>query len=96
MNSAELREQLTNGFMEDVRQTKYPSITMLDEIEGALETREQIAEYAEVLVEKVGDTPYPGISLLNRVNGVLIRLEQMEQYEQALERSRSSDDASSG
>ena len=92
MNSAELREQLTNSLLEDVQETQFPSITMLDRVEEALETREQLADYAEVLVEKVADSPYPGIPMLDRVNGVLMRLEQMERQEQLQERASNSDD----
>jgi hypothetical protein len=93
MNSAELREQLTNSLLEDVQQTQFPSITMLDRVEESLETREQLADYAEVLVEKVADSPYPGIPMLDRVNGVLMRLEQMERQEQ-LQQSHRSDEES--
>ena len=95
MNSAELREQLTNTLLEDLQETQFPSVTMLDRVEEALETREQLADYAEILVEKVSDSPYPGIPLLDRVNGVLTRLEDMERREQALQQTRGSDDESS-
>jgi hypothetical protein len=94
MNSAELREQLTSSLLEGVQQTQYPSVTMLDRVEEALETPEQLADYAEVLVDKVSDSRYPGIPMLDRVNGVLMRLEQLERQEQLRERARRSDEQS--
>jgi hypothetical protein len=89
MDAPALRERLTNSLLRDVQERDYPSVTMLDRVEEALATREQLAEYTEVLLEKIEGTPYPGIPLLDRVNGLLVRLEELERAE---EQARDSDE----
>jgi hypothetical protein len=56
-----------------VRADKYPSLQMLDRIEGTLATPEQVAGYVAVLVEKVNESWYPSGQILDRIDRMLER-----------------------
>jgi uncharacterized protein YfeS len=82
MDAAGLRKRLTQSLLDDINEVQFPSVTMMNRVESALGTEEDLADYVEVLVEKVEATRYPSISMLNRLDGLLDRLEQVEQQEQ--------------
>ena len=56
-----------------IRNDKYPSHQLMDRIERALATSEQIAEYTEMLVEKVDETWYPSGQMLDRIQRIMER-----------------------
>ena len=82
MSAAEPRERITKSLVDEIKQLQYPSVTMLNRVEGTLSSRDALAAYAESLVEKIEATRFPSVSLLNRLDGLLDRLEQAEQQEQ--------------
>jgi hypothetical protein len=82
MNAAALRKRLTQSLIDEINDVQFPSVTMMNRVEAALGTRDELADYAEALVRKVEATRYPSISLLNRVDGLLDRLEQFERVQQ--------------
>ena len=82
MNAATLRKRLTESLLNDINEVQYPSVTMMNRVESALGTPDDLADYAEVLVEKVEATRYPSVSLLNRLDGLLGNLEQLERQQQ--------------
>jgi hypothetical protein len=86
-SAATLRKRLMDSLLAEIEEVQFPSITMMDRIESALATPDDVAEYAEVLVKKVEATRFPSISMLNRIDGLLDNLESMEQRQQQLEAS---------
>jgi hypothetical protein len=82
MDAAALRKRLTQSLLDDINDVQFPSVTMMDRVESALGTQDDLADYVEVLVKKVEATRYPSISMLNRLDGLLDRLEQVERREQ--------------
>jgi ubiquinone biosynthesis protein COQ9 len=46
---------------------KYPSHQMLDRLEAAVATPEQLAAYVDVLVDKVDECWYPSGQILDRI-----------------------------
>jgi hypothetical protein len=82
MEAAEMRKRLTQSLLDDINEVQFPSVTMMNRVESALDTRDDLANYVGVLVEKVEATRYPSISLLNRLDGLLDQLEQEERREQ--------------
>jgi hypothetical protein len=82
MNAAALRKRVTQSLLDEVNEVQFPSVTMMNRVESTLGTRDDLADYIEVLVEKVEATKYPSISMLNRVDGLLDQLEQAERREQ--------------
>jgi hypothetical protein len=57
--------------MERVRQDRYPSHQLMNRIEAAFWTSEQIAEYLDVLLEKADESWYPSLQILDRIHRVL-------------------------
>lgn len=82
-SATELRKRITGSLLEDINEVQYPSVTMMNRVESTLSTREDLAEYADVLIKKVEASQYPSISMLNRLDGLLDNLEQLERREQA-------------
>jgi hypothetical protein len=83
MKASELRARLTKNLLDDIGEERFPSVTMMNRLEGQLADAGALADYAEILVEKVESTRFPSISMLNRIEAVVARLEQAEQRERA-------------
>jgi hypothetical protein len=68
-----LQQTYYDVLMRRVRLDKYPSLQLLDRIEGTLATPEQVAGYVEVLIEKVNESWYPSGQILDRIDHMLQR-----------------------
>jgi hypothetical protein len=53
--------------LDRVRGDRYPSGELMDRLEGAMSSREQLDGYLEVLLEKLEDSRYPSKQLLDRI-----------------------------
>jgi predicted transcriptional regulator len=82
VDAAALRKRITDKLVGDVSETMYPSATMLNRVEAALATPDDVAEYAETLVKKVEETRFPSTEMLNRLDGLVTRLETLERQQQ--------------
>lgn len=69
---ASTQDRYVGVLMERVRQDRYPSHQLLDRIEAALLTSEQVAEYCDLLVDKIDESWYPSLQLLDRMHRVLV------------------------
>jgi hypothetical protein len=83
MDAADLRKRLTQTLLDDINESQFPSVTMMDRVESTLATPEDLEDYIEVLVKKVEATRFPSIPMLNRLDGLLDQLEQVEQRQQS-------------
>lgn len=63
--------RLLEILMERVRSDRYPSSQLLDRIEAAFWTPDQVTEYVDMLLEKIDETWYPSGQLLDRVQRLL-------------------------
>jgi hypothetical protein len=61
-----VREQVLDLLLEKVESDRYPSSTMLDDIERIL-TPWRREDYADVLMEKIRQDRYPSRSMIERV-----------------------------
>ncbi len=59
--------------MHRVRNDRYPSHQLMNRLEAALATPEQVAEYVGLLVEKVDESWYPSGQMLDRVQRMFER-----------------------
>jgi hypothetical protein len=95
LDASALRERITHRLIEHVEESEYPSVTMLDRVEAALATPDDVADYAETLVKKVEATEHPSTEMLNRLDRLVAQLEVMERQERRRrERQESADDDS--
>ncbi len=60
--------------MERIRQDRYPSHQLMDRVEAAFWTPEQVAEYVDLLIEKADEAWYPSGQLLDRIHRMLGRV----------------------
>jgi hypothetical protein len=65
--------------MERIRQDRYPSHQLMDRIEAAFWTSEQIAEYLDVLIAKTDESWYPSLQLLDRIQRLHARVAAVAQ-----------------
>ena len=70
---ATLQEYYFNVLMNRVRTDKYPSHQLMDRIELALATPEQVSEYVDMLIDKVDETWYPSGQMLDRIQRMMER-----------------------
>jgi hypothetical protein len=54
--------------LERIREDRYPSGQLMDRLEAALTSREELAEYLDALLEKVEQDRYPSKQMLDRVH----------------------------
>jgi hypothetical protein len=57
--------------MERIRQDRYPSHQLMDRVEAAFWTSEQLAEYIDLLLEKADESWYPSLQILDRIHRLL-------------------------
>jgi hypothetical protein len=65
------QQRYLDFLMERVRTDRYPSSQLLDRIEMALWTAEQVHDYVDMLLEKLDETWYPSGQMMNRVQRML-------------------------
>lgn len=68
-----IQEHYFDVLMQRVRMDKYPSHQLMDRIELAMATPQQVAEYTDMLVEKVDETWYPSGQMLDRIQRMMER-----------------------
>jgi len=61
-----VREQVLDLLLDKIRQDRYPSSTMMDDVEHLL-TPWRRQDYAEVLLEKVQESRYPSRAMIQRL-----------------------------
>ena len=54
--------------LEKVRDDRYPSGELMDRLEAALSSRDELEEYLDVLLEKLERDHYPSKQMLDRVH----------------------------
>jgi hypothetical protein len=70
---ATIQQHYYEVLMHRVRNDKYPSHQLMNRIEQALATSDQIAGYVEMLIQKVDETWYPSGQMLDRIQRMLER-----------------------
>ena len=71
MANTSTQQRYLEVLMERVREDRYPSHQLLDRIEAALFTPDQVAAYAELLLEKIDEAWYPSGQLMDRMQRIL-------------------------
>jgi hypothetical protein len=66
-----LQQRYFDILIERIRNDRYPSHQLLDRLEAAIYTPEQMVEYIDVLIAKVDESWYPSGQLLDRVHKML-------------------------
>jgi hypothetical protein len=65
------QERYYEFLMERVRTDRYPSGQLLDRIEAAIWTPEQVKAYVDMLLEKLDESWYPSGQLMDRAQRML-------------------------
>jgi hypothetical protein len=70
------RQQLAAILLDEVEQTAFPSISLLDRVERLISTREELEDYVGLLLDKVEGKIAPYRPLLDRIERLLSVLQQ--------------------
>ena len=70
---ATIQQHYFDVLMHRVRNDKYPSLQLMDRIEAALTTPDQVAAYTDMLIDKVDETWYPSGQMLDRIQRIMER-----------------------
>ena len=65
---SEAQERYYELVLEKVAADRYPSGELMDRLESAMSSREQLQEYLDVLLEKIEADQYPSKQMLDRVH----------------------------
>jgi hypothetical protein len=65
---SDLRDQYLEVLFERIHEDQYPSSELMDRVEAAITTREQLETYVTLLIEKADETWYPSKQMLDRIN----------------------------
>jgi hypothetical protein len=74
MDGVKLRSRIVDSLLEKVEDTRFPSTELLDRVESAIGTEDELAEYAEILVKKLEDTRFPSTELYARLERIAEQL----------------------
>ena len=69
--AASAQDRYLAMLMERIRQDRYPSHQLMDRVEGAFWTSEQLAQYIGLLIEKADESWYPSLQILDRIQRLL-------------------------
>jgi hypothetical protein len=72
---AEAQDRYFDLILEKVEEDRYPSGELMDRLEAAFTSREQVEGYLGVLLEKIEPDHYPSKQMLDRVHRLSLRLE---------------------
>ena len=72
---AEAQDRYFNLILEKVEEDRYPSGELMDRLEAAFTTREQVEGYLDALLEKIEADHYPSKQMLDRVHRLSLQLE---------------------
>jgi hypothetical protein len=64
---ANAQDRYFDLILEKIEDDRYPSGELMDRLEAAFTTREQVENYLDVLLEKIEDDHYPSKQMLDRV-----------------------------
>ena len=65
---ATAQERYYELVLEKVTEDRYPSGELMDRLEAAMASRDQLEEYLDVLLEKIEEDHYPSKQMLDRVH----------------------------
>lgn len=72
MPSTPLQQHYYDLLAQHVRTDRYPSHRLLDRMETAIFTSDQLEEYIAILLEKLSSDHYPSHQLLDRLERMLV------------------------
>ena len=61
------RDRYYELVLSKIREDRYPSGELMDRLEAAVASREELEGYLEVLLDKIEDDHYPSKQMLDRV-----------------------------
>jgi len=70
-NEPTAQQRYVSMLMERIRQDRYPSHQLMDRVEAAFWTSQQIEEYLDLLLEKADEAWYPSKQILDRIHRLL-------------------------
>jgi hypothetical protein len=81
MDATAVRQQMTDSFLREIEDSKFPNLNLLDRVESMISTREELERYTEILVAKATGDEHPSGDMLDRVERLLKMLQHLDRLE---------------
>jgi hypothetical protein len=89
MDAAVVQNQLTEQLTQQLEESKYLHIPLMNRIEGRIRTEEQLAKYTAVLVQKLEQREFRDEWLIDRIDRMLDLQQRLARYESSVDGGRS-------
>jgi hypothetical protein len=80
MDAGAVHEQMTEELLQQLEDSKYQDVPMMNRIEGRIRTREQLERYVQVLVHKLEHTRFRSATMFERVDRAVNLLERFDRH----------------
>lgn len=92
MDAAVVQNQLTEQLIQQLEESKYLHIPLMNRLEGRIRTKEQLATYTAVLVQKLEQREFRDEWLIDRIDRMLNLQQRLTRYESSRDRNASQND----
>jgi hypothetical protein len=75
MDGSAMRQRMLEMQIRQIKDEIFPSVAMMNRVEDAIQTREQLEEYAQILFEKFESTRFPSLAMRKRIEAIAGKLE---------------------
>lgn len=79
MDASLVREQITEVLLQNLEQSHFLHVPLMDRIEGRIRTRDELERYVGILVAKLEETKFRSETLLDRIDHLVGLLERLDQ-----------------
>jgi hypothetical protein len=85
MDGKAVQEQLTDQLMQNLEESRFLHIPLMNRIEGRIRTKEQLGRYTAVLVHKLAERKFQDEWLTERIDRMVDLQQRLERYESSVD-----------
>jgi hypothetical protein len=85
MDGKAVQEQLTDQLMQNLEESRFLHIPLMNRIEGRIRTKEQLGRYTAVLVHKLEERKFQDEWLTERIDRMVDLQQRLERYESSVD-----------
>lgn len=79
MDATAERQKWTEDLLREFEESQFPTVGLMDRIEGNISTRDELEQYTTILIEKVRGEEFPSDHMQDRAERLLKLLQQLDQ-----------------
>jgi len=79
MDATAERQKWTEGLLREFEESDFPTVALMDRIEGNISTRDELEQYTTILIAKVRREEFPSGHMQDRVERLLELIQRLDQ-----------------